>query len=527
MNCCRYPVDVKAVGLMQCKKQKKYMMAVSWSDRNNVLIYRTFEEFKKFHKVLKRKFPIEGGVLKKSDRSIPKFKDAKLMQRKSRNLSRSMERLKLLETYAQELLKADAKVSQSEDVIQFFKAQTQDLDPSFPENSIIIMPSEMRDGKKDQAKQQNPSVTQPVVSQNYSCLEAYETKDTKNRPFKVAKKEIVEVLIKDMTGWWLVENKDQQIAWFPAPYLEERGTGEENLNARELDEEGTLYYAVRAYKSQKADELSLNVGVVVEVLEKSDNGWWLIWYNERTGYIPSMFLQPYKNPHSKFQTMVNAGLCVSTPNLLQAASPSSWSSLPQRKTPAGDVPPTRSAQERPIKSRDPLSRTRSRSLSGPRAGAESAASSSLTCELDSLSVSSESGSEHGFSRDRKAGSSGSLPGVKQAVAGLLQASLCQASSSQSSKAPHLTSKDRNDSGFEEESPSDSDSFLHSPDSSASVPKLPARPAVQEILQKCSTVTKRAVQRAAPRPNLHSSPHLHPGGETCAKPTDALAHVCLR
>lgn len=40
---------------------------------------------------------------------------------------------------------------------------------------------------------------------------------------------------------------------------------------------GTLYYAVRAYESQKADELSLNVGVVVEVLEKSDNGWWLIW----------------------------------------------------------------------------------------------------------------------------------------------------------------------------------------------------------------------------------------------------------
>ncbi|XP_044834554.1 NADPH oxidase organizer 1 isoform X2 [Mauremys mutica] len=500
------------------------MMAVSWSDRNNVLIYRTFEEFKKFHKVLKRKFPIEGGLLKKSDRSIPKFQDAKLMQRKSRNVSRSMERLKLLETYSQELLKADAKVSQSEDVIQFFKAQTQDLDPSFPKNSIIIMPSETGDGKTDQSKQQNPSVTQPVVSQNYSCIEAYETKDTKNRPFKVAKKEIVEVLIKDVTGWWLVENKDQQIAWFPAPYLEARVTGEESLNARELDEAGTLYYAVRAYKSQKADELSLNVGVVVEVLEKSDNGWWLIWYNEHTGYIPSMFLQPYKNPHSKFQTMVNPGLCISTPNLLQAASPSNWSSLPQHKTP---VPPTHSAQEMPIKNRDPLSRTRSRSLSGPLTGAESAASSSLTSELDSLSVSSGSGSEHGFSRDWKAGSAGSLPGLKQAGAGLLQASLGQASASGGSKAPHLTTKDRNDSGFEEESPSDSDSFLHSPDSAASVPKVPARPVVQEILQKCSTVTKRAVQRAAPRPNLHSSPHLHPGGETCAKQTDALEHVCLR
>uniref|UniRef100_A0A8C4W7R6 NADPH oxidase organizer 1 n=1 Tax=Gopherus evgoodei TaxID=1825980 RepID=A0A8C4W7R6_9SAUR len=290
MNCCRYPVDVKAVGLMQCRKQK-YMMAVSWSDRNNLLIYRTFEEFKKFHKVLKRKFPIEGGLLKKSDRSIPNQSlgqssaDAKLMQR-SRNLSRSMERLKLLETYSQELLKADAKVSQSEDVIQFFKAQTQDLDPSFPKNSlspgfrtnqcqtllssIIIMPSEMGDGKKDQFKQQNTSVTQPVVSQNYSCIEAYETKDTKNRPFKVAKKEIVEVLIKDVTGWWLVENKDQQIAWFPAPYLEALSYLQ-SRNDPFLFLPGTLYYTVRAYKSQKADELSLNVGVVVEVLEKSDN----------------------------------------------------------------------------------------------------------------------------------------------------------------------------------------------------------------------------------------------------------------
>ena len=23
------------------------------------------------------------------------------------------------------------------------------------------------------------------------------------------------------TGWWLVANEDQQMAWFPAPYLEE------------------------------------------------------------------------------------------------------------------------------------------------------------------------------------------------------------------------------------------------------------------------------------------------------------------
>lgn len=39
---------------------------------------------------------------------------------------------------------------------------------------------------------------------------------------------------------------------------------------------GSLYFVVRPYESQKADELSLNNGIVVEVVRKSDNGWWLI-----------------------------------------------------------------------------------------------------------------------------------------------------------------------------------------------------------------------------------------------------------
>lgn len=39
---------------------------------------------------------------------------------------------------------------------------------------------------------------------------------------------------------------------------------------------GSLYFVMRAYESQKADELSLNKGVVVEVVRRSDNGWWLI-----------------------------------------------------------------------------------------------------------------------------------------------------------------------------------------------------------------------------------------------------------
>lgn len=256
------------------------MMFVSWSDQTNILIYRTFEDFKRFHKELKRKFPIESGSLKRSDRTLPRFKDANAKQRRSAKPDRCLEILKLLETYSQELLKTAAKISQGEDVIQFFKAQTQDLDPSFPENSAVIMPSDIGGEKKAQSprqQQQQPScITWPQASQSYRCIETFETKDTKNKSFKVTKKEIVEVLIKDMTGWWLVENADKQIAWFPASYLEEIGAHKDIHNAFCSDKEGSLYFVVRAYESQKADEFSLNNGVVVEVVRKSEDGWWLI-----------------------------------------------------------------------------------------------------------------------------------------------------------------------------------------------------------------------------------------------------------
>lgn len=58
------------------------------------------------------------------------------------------------------------------------------------------MPSVFRREKNPQPL----SITLPHASQSYRCIEAFETKDTKNKPFTVAQKEIVEVLIKDMTG---------------------------------------------------------------------------------------------------------------------------------------------------------------------------------------------------------------------------------------------------------------------------------------------------------------------------------------
>ncbi|NXA38372.1 NOXO1 oxidase, partial [Eudromia elegans] len=488
----RFPVRVKAAGVMQCQKQKKYMIFVSWSDRNNVLIYRTFEEFKTFHKELKRKFPIESGSLRRSDRTLPKFKDANMKQRKSGKLNKALERLKLLETYAQELLRMDAKISQSETLIQFFKAQTQDLDPSFPENSVVIMPSEIGGDRKKERRQQQqqqvPSITHPQASQSYRCIEAFETKDTKNKPFQVAKKEIVEVLIKDMTGWWLVENADKQIAWFPAPYLQELGLHGASQSASSAQEEGCLYFAAQAYESQEEDELSLNKGVLVEVLRKSEDGWWLSRYNGQTGYIPSLCLQPYRNPHCRLQSLVSCGLNASTPNLSSSFSSSFSSSSSSLGAPLDEGAGGSEVQTRPPQDQSQEGTSaRSRSKSLPRA------SSTSHLEGDSSALSS------GKEQDRpgwKADLSRSLPEVEQSRSSVPGT----ASAARDSKCPHLTRRDRNDSGFVEPCAADSSCSLADCDAAAGAPKVPARPSAHEILQKCSTITKRALQSAS-RPAL--------------------------
>ncbi len=74
-----------------------------------------------------------------------------------------------------------------------------------PSCSIVILPSpnlpdSSGGGGGDVTLQHAGSVTHPFVTQTYRCVAAYETKDAKNRPFKVAVNEKLDVLIKDPAG---------------------------------------------------------------------------------------------------------------------------------------------------------------------------------------------------------------------------------------------------------------------------------------------------------------------------------------
>ncbi|XP_032086855.1 NADPH oxidase organizer 1 [Thamnophis elegans] len=473
MGSSRFPVDVTAVGLLKHGRQKISMLSVSWSDQTQVLIYRTFEEFRTLHKGLKRKFPIESGLLKKSDRTLPRFRDANAMLRKNQKLSRCMETLRLLEVYCQELLKTQAKISRGEDVVKFLEAHGQDLEPPFPENSIIVLPSEMGERKKEAPRAPSLTITQPVVSQMYQCVAPFRTQDTQNKPFEATKAEKLEVLMKNRTGWWLVENNRKQIAWFPAPYLED---SKEMPIMEENYEEGLLYYVTQAYRAKQADELSLEFGIVVEVLEKKDSGWWLVWYNGTTGIVPSMFLQPYRNPLSKFLALASPSLCNSLPSLTEASSLSSKNCASQQK--GNQVYLSQKMQRQDTGSLEGKG-IRSPSISS------TSSNSSPASGRESWSSSSGNLSEQGFC--------GPCDPEGHIVLTEIQESGNPGSAS--------LSQQQSNSGYEEESSGDPVHLLPS-SGMGSLPRgpiVPPRPSPHEILQKCSSLTRRALQRSLAQP----------------------------
>ncbi|KTF74252.1 hypothetical protein cypCar_00042455 [Cyprinus carpio] len=295
----RFPVEVRIIGVMKKGKDNKFMTSVLWSDQSELIVYRSFRDFKTLHRQLKKKFPVDNC---KEDRVLPRFgAQCMVTSFQLKGLDKSVSRLRCLEKYCSSLLQCDTTVSRSSEVIKFFLPTEQEILPEYTQNSMMILQSDninnvSRGPDLANKRLSDGNVTQPFVSKTYRCVAPYETKDTKNRPFKVTVDERLDVLIKDKAGWWLVENEDKCLAWFPAPFLELCDEEEDEDEDDSATFESSLYCSTRSYTSKKKDELSLSIGAVVEVLQRSDNGWWLVRYNRKVGYVPSMYLKLYSSP---------------------------------------------------------------------------------------------------------------------------------------------------------------------------------------------------------------------------------------
>ncbi|XP_016316811.1 NADPH oxidase organizer 1b [Sinocyclocheilus anshuiensis] len=456
----RFPVDVRLIGVMKKDKDKKFMTSVLWSDQTELIVYRSFRDFKTLHRQLKKKFPVENHF-RKEDRVLPRF-GAQFMVTsfQLKGLDKSVSRLRYLEKYCSNLLQCETTVSHSTEVIQFFLPTEQELRPEYTQNSVMILQSDNINtvrGGPDLANKHlsNGNVTQPFVSKTYRCVAPYETKDTKNRPFKVAVDERLDVLIKDKAGWWLVENEDKRLAWFPAPYLELCDEEEEeNEDEDEFDSatfESSLYCATRSYTSKKEDELSLSIGAVVEVLQRSDNGWWLVRYNRKAGYVPSMYLKLYSSPSFGLQTLKRK-LHSSTINL---SSSNSFKLEPQVLS-QNRMNSFLKSNSLEILS-EPVQHEEAGSFSDD--GTNFSFSSSDTTSM-SPSMSSSEGEEGLRQQDRE--------------------------------------RDSNDCGMSSGQSSPTSSDTDHPMKGVEAPRVPPRPQTQEILCRCTTYTRKVALATSAR-----------------------------
>ncbi|XP_070779465.1 NADPH oxidase organizer 1a [Enoplosus armatus] len=511
----RYPISVRIIGVMHKEKSKMYMTSVLWSDQSDIVVYRTFGDFKKMHKKMKKAFP-SASKLKKSDRVIPRFRDKKMKRGgQKKGPTRSLLRLKFLQKYCNELLSCDPRVTQSADLIQFFHPKDQDLQPEFAKNSIMIMPSD-DDINADAGQGNSGNVTQPFVTETYRCVAPYETKDTKNKPFKVTLDEKVDVLIKDKAGWWLVESEDKRMAWFPAPYLEKLDDDGDEDETDGTTERGMMYTAVKSYKATKDDEITVSIGAVVEVLQQSDNGWWLIRYNGKAGYIPTMYLKPYNYPHIRM-TALHQDRRLSSP--LQASSPRLDQQTHHLSSSQGNLlqlPPGRSSSPRQLQ---PDNRQMSRSLNilselppaQPAARTTASATTTPTTAQHSpppIIMVEMDGDEEQLDRSQTADSEGSFMSDSSDFSLSDDFSSSSASSNLNlsysaneerlrlsrTPPPVVSNRLSPTSGPEGKLiPSVSDPNLYK---GPTTPKVPPRPRAQEILKRCTTVTRKNATRGA-------------------------------
>ncbi|XP_047463439.1 SH3 and PX domain-containing protein 2B isoform X2 [Mugil cephalus] len=280
-------------------KHYVYIIKVSWSDGSTEVIYRRYSKFFDLQMELLDKFPVEGGQKDPKRRIIP-FLPGKILFRRSHIRDVAMKRLRPINEYCRALIQLPVYISQCEEVRVFFETRPEDLNP----------PKEEPIGKK---KSGDSSSADPLLLDQYVAVTDYEKQESSEISLHVG--QVVEVIEKNESGWWFVSSEDAQ-GWVPATCLEAQDDpddftipGEEVPRRfwslpRHVGRRRTLgdlfstgfgqeekYSVIYPYSARDQDEIDLERGMVVEIIQKNLEGWWKIRYQGREGWAPASYLK--------------------------------------------------------------------------------------------------------------------------------------------------------------------------------------------------------------------------------------------
>ncbi|XP_077596926.1 SH3 and PX domain-containing protein 2B isoform X2 [Stigmatopora nigra] len=280
-------------------KHYVYIIKVCWTDGSTELIYRRYSKFFDLQMELLDKFPVEGGQKDPKRRIIP-FLPGKILFRRSHIRDVAMKRLRPINEYCRALIQLPVYISQCEEVRVFFETRPEDLNP----------PKEEPAGKK---KSGDGTSADPLLLEQYVAVTDYDKQESSEISLGVG--QVVEVIEKNESGWWFVSSEDAQ-GWVPATCLEAQDDtddftlqGEEAPRRfwslpRHVGRRRTLgdlfssgfgqeekYSVVYPYTARDQDEIDLERGMIVEVIQKNLEGWWKIRYQGREGWAPASYLK--------------------------------------------------------------------------------------------------------------------------------------------------------------------------------------------------------------------------------------------
>ncbi|XP_018107652.1 SH3 and PX domain-containing protein 2B isoform X2 [Xenopus laevis] len=282
-------------------KHYVYIIKVTWSNGTTEVIYRRYSKFFDLQMQILDKFPVEGGQKDPKQRIIP-FLPGKILFRRSHIRDVAVRRLIPIDEYCKALIRLPAYISQCDEVLQFFEARVEDFNP----------PKEEPFGRKKLGG--DSSSSDALVLDQYVVAAAYDKQESSEISLQVG--QVVDIIEKNESGWWFVSTADEQ-GWVPATCLEAQDGGQDDFTIqpeeapwrywslpRHVGRRRTLgdlygsgwgpeekYIVVYPYTARDQDEITLEKGYVVEVIQKNLEGWWKIRYKGSEGWAPASYLK--------------------------------------------------------------------------------------------------------------------------------------------------------------------------------------------------------------------------------------------
>ncbi|XP_064244330.1 SH3 and PX domain-containing protein 2B isoform X2 [Passer domesticus] len=296
--------EVKVLDVQKRRTPNKhyvYIIRVSWSNGATEVIYRRYSKFFDLQMQMLDKFPMEGGQKDPKQRIIP-FLPGKILFRRSHIRDVAVKRLIPIDEYCKALIQLPPYISQCEEVLQFFETRPDDLTP----------PKEEPIGKKRSGA--DCASAEPLVLEQYVVVADYQKQESSEISLCVG--QVVEIIEKNESGWWFVSTLEEQ-GWVPATCLEAQDGVQDEFSMqpdevpwrywslpRHLGRRRTLgdlytpgwgqeekYTVIYPYTARDQDEMNLDKGAVVVVIQKNLEGWWKIRYQGQEGWAPASYLR--------------------------------------------------------------------------------------------------------------------------------------------------------------------------------------------------------------------------------------------